>query len=119
MCLIDFNPASATVAVAVPSVLPPASLAVAVNIVVEVSGGVAILPPEVGVTGLPLLIGTGLLLASAPLMVTELACGALHVNVLVPPGETEVGLAVNVTALTVTVSCCWTVVPSPPVAVAV
>ena len=119
MCLMDFNPASRTVAVSVPRVLPPASLAVAVNTVVEVKGGVEMLPPEVGVTGLPPLIGTVLPLASVPLMVTELACGALHVNVLLCAGATEVGLAVNVTAPTGTVNCCVTVVPSPPVAVAV
>ena len=119
MCLMDCNPASSTVAVSVPNVFPPASFAVAVNMVVEVSGGVAMLPPEVGETGLPLFIRTGLLLASAPTMVTELAWGALQVRVLVWPGATEVGLAVKVTAPTGTVSCCVTVVPSPPVAVAV
>ena len=67
------------------------------------------LPPVGGTHGL-----------QAPLsMVTVVALGELHVSVTLPPGATDVGFAVRVMKLTVTVTACLTVVPSLPVAVAV
>src|SRR5579864_6591755 len=90
------------------ALVPFVAVAVAVNVVVEVSGLVCTFPPAGGETG-PIPLS----------MVTELALGEVHVKVVVPPGKTDCGLAVSVMKLTLIVTAAVTGVPSPPTAVAV